>query len=125
MLLQAKADDAVKITINNKQKSNIKIKEVLVMFFNRRKVKEDASQIFNENFGFNTDLFRETPKQEKNVKEEKNKEEETEAWAQWWNVNPAGVKKVEWKLHEKIVLSLEVLLIIYFVLWWIGLVPMF
>ncbi len=98
------------------------------MFSNRKEVKEDASQLFNNNnFGFNTDLFNND--QNKQVKKEKDvsedNTEENESWAQWWKVNPSNINRVDWKLHEKIVLSLEALMIIYFVLWHFGLVPMF
>ena len=97
------------------------------MFFNRKNVKQDASNLFNTNdFGFNTGLFNNNQNNiQKDNKSEETKDEETESWAQWWKINPSNVNRITWKLHEKIVLSLEVLMIIYFVLWHFGLVPMF
>ncbi len=102
------------------------------MFFNRNKLKKDASDLFNQNIGFNTELFNTNDNINKNIgnenKNNKNNkvvDEDTEAWAQWWNVNPEVGTRVEWKLSEKIILGLEVLMIIYFVLWYLGLVPIF
>ena len=117
----------MRLKFSKQNRVSIKNKEVCAMFSNRKSVKDDASQLFNNNnFGFNTDLFK---KSQEPVKEEKNSEqdntEETESWAQWWKVNPSDVHRINWRLHEKIVLSLEVLMIIYFVLWHFGLVPMF
>lgn len=97
------------------------------MFLNRRKnLKEDAVELFNGNrFGFNTEL-NSNQNQKKEPAETKSKNiDEDNKWAQWWNVGNENENKIKWSTKDKVVLSVELALIVYFMLWRLGLVPIF
>ncbi len=96
------------------------------MFLNRRKnLKEDAVELFNSNnFGFNTGLNSQKQNEEPTKAESKSVDEDNK-WAQWWNVGNENENKIKWSTKDKVVLGVELALIVYFMLWRLGLVPIF
>ncbi len=96
------------------------------MFLNRRKnLKEDAVELFNSNnFGFNTGLNSQKQNEEPAKAESKSVDEDNK-WAQWWNVGNENENKIKWSTKDKVVLGVELALIVYFMLWRLGLVPIF
>ncbi len=97
------------------------------MFFNRRSnIKKDAAELFNNNnFGFNTNFGNPTKPKVKEENENVNNNENNNKWAQWWNIGNEEKNKVTWKVSEKIVLIIEGALVLYFIMWRLGLVPIF
>ncbi len=96
------------------------------MFLNRRKnLKEDAVELFNSNnFGFNTGLNSQNKKEEPTEEKSKSIDEDNK-WAQWWNLGNENENKIKWSTKDKVVLGVELALIVYFMLWRLGLVPIF